>query len=169
MAEIVSPVKPVSPSRVEQIFPTPTPAQVARTAAHGRVRAVEPGEVLVEVGQQVMPFFVVLRGILEIVQPAGDSETPIVTHGPGQFTGELNLISGRRTLVRTRAGEAGEVIELDREQLLGLVQTDSELSEILRRAFILRWVDLLARGRGDVVLIGSSYCTGTLRVKEFLS
>ena len=61
------------------------------------------------------------------------------------------------------------MIELDREQLLALVQTDAELSEILMRAFILRRSELIARGFGDVVLIGSTHCAGTLRVKEFLT
>jgi thioredoxin reductase (NADPH) len=65
--------------------------------------------------------------------------------------------------------EPGEVIELDREHLLALVQTDSELSEVIMRAFILRRVELIAHGFGDVVLIGSSHCVGTLRVKEFLT
>jgi thioredoxin reductase (NADPH) len=60
------------------------------------------------------------------------------------------------------------VIELDREQLLALVQTDAELSEILMRAFILRRTELIAGGFGDVALIGSTHCAGTLRVKEFL-
>ena len=61
------------------------------------------------------------------------------------------------------------MIELDREQLLALVQTDAELSEILMRAFILRRVELIARDLGDVVVIGSTHCAGTLRVKEFLT
>jgi thioredoxin reductase (NADPH) len=65
--------------------------------------------------------------------------------------------------------ESGEAIELEREQLLALVQTDAELSEILLRAFILRRGELIARGFGDVVLIGSTHCAGTLRVKEFLT
>ena len=65
--------------------------------------------------------------------------------------------------------EAGEVIELDREHLLALVQTDSELGEIIMRAFILRRVELIAHGLGDVVLVGSDHCAGTLRVKEFLT
>src|SRR5947208_4583420 len=68
-----------------------------------------------------------------------------------------------------RAGEAGEVIELDREQLLMLVQIDSELSEILMRAFILRRVEMIAHEFGDVVLVGSTHAPGTLRVKEFLT
>src|SRR5205814_4749997 len=69
---------------------------------------------------------------------------------------------------RMRASQAGEVIELSREQMLALVQADSELSEILMRAFILRRVELIAHGMGDVVLVGSSHTAGTLRIKEFL-
>jgi thioredoxin reductase (NADPH) len=54
------------------------------------------------------------------------------------FTGELNVLSGRRGLVSIRAAEAGELIELEREALRTLVQTDSELSDIFLRAFIVR-------------------------------
>ena len=127
------------------------------------------GEVLVEAGDAVVPFFVVTKGYVEIVQPSGATETLVVRHGPGQFTGETNMISGRRSLIRARATEDGEVIELARERLLTLVQTDSELGEILLRAFILRRVELIAHGIGDVVLVGSVHCSGTLRVKEFLT
>ena len=61
------------------------------------------------------------------------------------------MLSGRRALVRARVSEPGEVIELSRERLLALVQTDAEISEILMRAFILRRVELIAQGLGDVV------------------
>ena len=79
------------------------------------------------------------------------------------------MLSGRPALLRARAGESGEVIELDREHFLALVQTDSQLSELIMRAFILRRVELIAHGLGDVVLVGSNHCSGTLRVKEFLT
>ena len=62
--------------------------------------------------------------------------------------------------VQIRAAEAGEVIEVDRNHLLALVQTDSELSDILMRAFILRRVELIAQGFGDVVLVGSNSLRG---------
>jgi thioredoxin reductase (NADPH) len=52
--------------------------------------------------------------------------------------------------------------------MLALIQTDAELGEILMRAFILRRVELIAAGVGDIVLIGSTYSTSTLRIKEFL-
>ena len=79
------------------------------------------------------------------------------------------MMSGRRAIARLRVSESGEVIQLDREQLLALIQTDAELSEILMRAFILRRVALIARDLGDVVVIGSTHSSGTLRVKEFLT
>jgi thioredoxin reductase (NADPH) len=144
-------------------------AQVTRIAAHGHVRRIERGDILFEQGQHDIPFFVVNAGRIDIVQPSEAGEALVTAHGPGQFTGEVNMLSGRRSLVRGRAGETGEVVELSREQLLALVQTDSELSEIIMRAFILRRVELIAHGMGDVVLIGSSHCSGTLRVKEFLT
>ena len=156
-------------SPAEQMFPTLTPAQVARIEAQGSVRPVAPGDVLIEVGDHVVPFFAVKTGRLQVVQPAGDTETLVTTHGPGQFTGETNMLSGRRSLVRSRAIEPGEVIELDHDSLLALVQTDSELGEILLRAFILRRVELIAHHISDVVLVGSVHCSGTLRVKEFLT
>ncbi len=151
-----------------QTFPTLTPAQIARIAPHGRVRATTQGEVLVEQGDKVVPFFVVTSGEIEIVRPWGATETHITTHGAGAFTGEVNMISGRRALVRMRVLKAGEVIQVDREHLQALIQSDAELSEILMRAFILRRVQLIARNIGDVVLVGSVHSAGTLRIKEFL-
>src|SRR5512132_3069088 len=156
-------------SGIERVFPTLTPAQVERIAAHGRVRQIRPGEVLVQPGDQIVPFFVVTSGGIEIVRPSSANETLVVLYGPGQFTGEVNMLSGRPALLQVRASEAGEVIEVDREQLLALVQTDSQLSEIIMRAFILRRVELIAHGLGDVVLLGSNHCSESLRVKEFLT
>jgi thioredoxin reductase (NADPH) len=159
---------PLSSSRVDQIFPKLTPVQINRIAVHGHIRAIHPDEVLVEQGDTVVPFFVVVSGEVEIVRPTGVAETLVTIHGPGEFTGEVNMLSGRRTLVRMRATKPGHVIELDRQHMMALIQTDAELGEILTRAFILRRVELVAAGVGDIILIGSVYSASTLRIKEFL-
>jgi thioredoxin reductase (NADPH) len=138
-------------------------------AAHGRRRPTVAGEVLVEVGDQAVPIFVVVSGEVQALRPTDRGETLIVSHHAGQFSGEASIISGRRALGRLRVSQSGEVIQLDRQQLLALIQTDAELSEILMRAFILRRLELIAHDLGDVVLIGSTHCAGTLRVKEFLT
>jgi len=150
-------------------FPTLTEAQIARVAAHGHLRKVERGEVLVKAGARNASFFVVVSGHLDIVRLSDGIETIIVVHKPGQISGELNLLSGRRAVFSIRAGEAGEVIEVDHQQLLELVQTDADLSEILMRAFLLRRARLVASGIGDVVLIGSTHLQETLRIQEFLT
>jgi len=153
----------------EQLFPKLSPEQIARVAVHGRVRRVQGGDVLFEAGGQGVPFFVITAGAVEIVRPSVTGETLIRVLERGEFTGEVNLLSGRPPVVRARVRESGEVIELDRERILALVQTETELSETIMRAFIFRRLELISHGLGDVVLIGSNHCSGTLRVKEFLT
>jgi len=125
--------------------------------------------VLVEAGTQVVKFFVVISGRLDVRRKSTNGEEPVVDIRPGQFTGEVSMLSGRRGLVSVRVAEAGEVIEVGREELLSLVQSDSQIGDILMRAFILRRVTLIARGLGDVVLVGSMHSPSTLRIKEFLT
>src|SRR5512138_3059227 len=88
------------PSGSERMFPTLTPAQVERIAPHGRARSIRAGEVLVEPGQRIVPFFVVTAGQIEIVRPSGTAETLVVIYGPGQFTGEVNMLSGRPAMLQ---------------------------------------------------------------------
>jgi thioredoxin reductase (NADPH) len=159
---------PLTSSSIEKIFPKLTSAQLSRIAARGHIRAMEGGEVLHEQGQRSASFFVVISGELEVVRPSVPVETLITVYEPGQFTGEVGTLSGRRSLFRVRATKPGKVIELDRQQMLALVQTDAELGQILMRAFILRRVELIAAGVGDIVLVGSRYSASTLRIKEFL-
>jgi thioredoxin reductase (NADPH) len=169
MTTSIAPLSTVVASGDEQIFPTLTPAQMERIAAHGRLRRVTAGEVLQAVGTPVTHFYVVRSGTLEGLQPMENGETTFRIITTGQFTGEVSMLSGRPALVTLRARDAGEMIEVDRENLLSLVQTDAELSEIFVRAFLLRRVGLLTGGYGDVVLVGSGHCSDTLRIKEFLT
>ena len=163
------PLVSTAPSHAERLFPTLTSTQIARIATLGRRRPIARGEVLVEVGDNDVPFFVVVSGEVQALRPTGATEILIVAHGPGQFSGEAIMITGRRAMGRLRVSEPGEVIQLEREQLLALIQTDAELSEILMRAFMLRRLELIAHELGDVVMVGSAHCAGTLRVKEFLT
>ena len=153
----------------ERTWPRLTPAQIERISSHGRRRHVERGEVLIDLGKKIPLFFVVSSGTIEAVQPTRTGELIVSVLRPGEFSGEVSILSGRRSLVTLRVGEPGELIELERDALLQLVQTDAELSEIFVRAFLLRRVALIERGRGDVVLIGSNHSSDTLRIKEFLS
>jgi hypothetical protein len=45
-----------------RLFPILTASQIERIAGHGRRRAVNRGEALIEVGDKAVPFFVVVSG-----------------------------------------------------------------------------------------------------------
>lgn len=152
-----------------QTFPVLSPAQINRIRAEGRVRPVHGGEVLFRPGDTNVPFFVVLSGRMEIVQPGIMGERLIATHSPGEFTGEVTMISGQRCLVLGRVTEAGDFLEMPSEALRSIIARDAELSEILMRAFILRRLTLINEHLGNVVVLGSRHSSDTLRLREFLS
>jgi len=133
------------------------------------MRRVESGDVLLRAGEHAEQFFVVTAGRIEIVRETAAGEQLVIDLLPGQFSGEVSTLSGRRALVTLRAVEKGEVIEVGRDELLALVQADSELSDLFVRAYLLRRVGLIDYGIGDVVLVGSMHSPGTLRIKEFLT
>jgi thioredoxin reductase (NADPH) len=81
----------------------------------------------------------------------------------------MTMISGRRCLARGRITEAGEVLELSGQGLRSLIAKDAELSDIFMRAFILRRLELIRLGHGNVILKGSRYSPDTLRLREFLT
>jgi thioredoxin reductase (NADPH) len=151
------------------MFPKLSAAQIARLAPLGVRRSVPEGEVVIDQGAARRSLFVVLEGRLEAVSPSKDGETRITVHEPGQFTGEVNMLAGRPSLVRTRAAAASEVLEIEPATLRHIVQTDPELSEIFLRAFLRRRAALIAQSLGDILLIGSRYSADTLRIKEFLT
>jgi thioredoxin reductase (NADPH) len=163
-----SPPLPSALDARTQAFPVLTPAQINRIHPGGKVRQVTKGDILFDPGDTDVPFFVLLSGRMEIVQPDLTGESLVATHGPGEFTGEMTMISGRRCLVRGRVTEPGEFLELDGQSLRSLVAKDAELSEIFMRAFILRRLALISHGQGNLILLGSRHSANTLRLREFL-
>jgi thioredoxin reductase (NADPH) len=158
----------IPPDRAARMFPALSPAQMARAAAHGSARSVRAGEVLVTPGDATVPFFIIRSGRIDIVRESDGVETVIVSHGPGSFTGEANILLGRPAGLCTRAADAGEVIEVTRAAMLALVQTDTDIGDIIMRGFIYRRLELIEQGLSDVVLLGSMHCASTLRIREFL-
>jgi thioredoxin reductase (NADPH) len=157
------------PVNQEHAFPALTPSQIDRIRPFGKLRQVGVGEILFEPGDVTAPFFVLLSGGMEIVQPTLSGERLIVTHQAGSFTGEMTLISGRGALARGRVTAPGEFLELSPEKLRTLVARDAELSGIFMRAFILRRTLLISYSQGNVVLLGSRHSANTLHLREFLS
>lgn len=166
---MASPPIPSALNARTQAFPALTAAQINRVRSGSKLRQVEKGDILFDVGDTNVPFFVLLSGRMEIVQLDLNGEQFVAKHGPGEFTGEMTMLSGRRSLVRGRVSESGEFLELSGDGLRALVARDAELSEVFMRAFILRRLELVSQGQGNIILLGSRHSANTLRLREFLT
>ncbi|MGH7435758.1 MAG: FAD-dependent oxidoreductase, partial [Polyangiaceae bacterium] len=162
MADVVA-------ERREQMFPKLTDAQLRRIARYGQKRRALAGEVLFDQGTASLGTHVILSGAVEIGRPGLLGNELINVQHAGEFTGEVNVLAGRRALVRARMIEDGDVLVIDAQGFHRLIQDDPEISELLMRAFILRRVALVAGGLGDATLIGSAHSAGTLRIQEFFT
>src|ERR1700690_788820 len=158
-----------SPQQIEKRFPKLNDSQIAGLAAFGQQRDAQPHEVILERGDLHHGIFVVVSGRIEVLRVSAEGETVLPTLDRGEFTGDVNLLSGRGTLIRARALEASTLLEIDRANLLHIMQTDAALGEIFLKAFVLRRVFLISNSVGDAVLIGSNHSSDTLRLREFLA
>jgi thioredoxin reductase (NADPH) len=166
---MASPPVPSAYDAATQTFPKLTDAQINRIRPLSHSRRVERGDILFEPGDTAVPFFVLLSGGMEIIQPTYDGEQVLVTHGPSQFTGEMTMISGQRCLVLGRVTAPGEFLEVSNENLRTLIGKDAELSEVLLRAFILRRLSLIKGSLGNIILLGSRHSARALELREFLT
>ena len=159
---------PDTPEQHALLFPKLNAAQIDQLTASSVPRHVNPGEILFDQGSYEHGIFVVLDGSIEVVGVVNGVESVLSVLGPGEFTGEVNQLSGRRSLVLGRAREASSLLGLDRSNLRRVMQSDATLGDMFLRAFVLRRVYLIANSIGDAVLIGSSHSSDTLRLRTFL-
>ena len=140
----------------------------ARLRAAGKVRKVEPGEVLFREGDPGYDFFLVESGAVTMVQGYGHENRVIAVHGRHRFLGEINLLTGSPPYLSAVVRDAGEVIQVSAERLRALLANDEELSNIVLRAYLERRSILIDLGAG-VKLVGSRYSQCTRRLREFLA
>ncbi|MEO1170703.1 MAG: FAD-dependent oxidoreductase, partial [Myxococcota bacterium] len=136
---------------------------------HGDVRAIEQDTIVFDVGDQQTHFIAVLSGKLAIEVDSCDGLTRIVEHEHGNFTGEIDMFSNRRAVVRGRCTEAGEMIFVGRDEFRRMLAQNADFSELVMRAFILRRSGLISRGRGDVALIGSPNDSHLVSLRAFMT
>jgi thioredoxin reductase (NADPH) len=155
-------------AREGQTFPVLTPELIERVMAYGAAEFAPAGVTLYERGDREVDFFVVLEGQIEVLNPSGDCESFYVL-GPGQFTGEMNLLNRREILVCGRTLTDSRLLRVKAKDFRRLLAADSQISELLMRAFILRRVGLIRHAMGAVTLVGPAHAGDMLRLRTFLS
>ncbi len=156
-------------ARRSQTFPTLSDEQVDRLRRFGTVEKMAKGDVLFERDQRSVDFFVVLEGQIDIYEHIRSGDTRTVTvHEKHQFTGELDLFNDRKILVGGRMGSDGAVIRVNRANFRRLMTAESDIAEIITRAFILRRVGLISHKQGSVTMLCAKQDGDSLRIERFL-
>jgi thioredoxin reductase (NADPH) len=148
--------------------PNLSPQQIDRIRSVARLRSVQAGEVLYEPSQPDVPLFIVLEGNVSISR-TGEDDKILAIREANQFTGEMSVISGQRSLLKARVTGDGSVLELSRDKVLSLMAKDTELGEIFMEAFVARRLLMIQLGEGNVVLFGTKISARTLALREFLT
>jgi thioredoxin reductase (NADPH) len=156
-------------SETEIAFPGLSEKDLAALAARGRIRQVHAGEVLWEEGERNRFFYAVLEGAIEIIGHQRGVPQRVVIHHPGQFTGDIDVLSGRTVLVTGRVVEDGKVVELGTEDVRRAVAELPELGKIILKAFLMRRQLLIGEGFEGVRIIGSRFSPDAHRLRDFAS
>jgi thioredoxin reductase (NADPH) len=156
-------------TRRHQMFPTLEASEIERVRRFGELSAYAAGDALAHTGVVGRGLTVILSGKVEITQrdETGRREL-IVTHGAGQFMGELATLAGRPVLVDAHAIEPVEALIIPPEKLRALLIGEAELGERIMRALILRRIGLLESGAGGPVIVGRPGNADVLRLQGFL-
>ncbi|HEU4698663.1 MAG TPA: FAD-dependent oxidoreductase [Gemmatimonadales bacterium] len=155
------------PTQDEIAFPRLTPAQLEALLPLGRCRPTTPGEILFREGERAFDFFVVRRGEVEILEHSHGAAQVVTVHGPGEFTGDVDLLTGRGALVTARVRTPGEVLQLDEAALRRVVAEMPGLGDLLLRAFLMRRSLLLGHGYQGIRIIGSRFSPAAHQLREF--
>ena len=148
-------------------FPVLESRDIVALGARGATRDIRAGEILFDEGDRGFPFFVVLEGAVEIVEHSRGTPHTVVVHQRGEFTGDVDMLSGRAALVQGRAAEDGRVLELGAGALRKAVDELPDLGATLIKAFLMRRQLLLEEGFEGVRIIGSRFSPEALRLRDF--
>jgi thioredoxin reductase (NADPH) len=154
----------------ELVFPQLTMEMVDRSLPYGTVEHYSAGSTLYARGLRGVDFLIVLRGSVLITGLAeGGGESVITIHGEREFTGEMDLFSYREALVTARAATDTDVLRIGRDRFKEYVSSETDISDIVMRAVILRRMGLIQHTQGGVAVMGSGRSEDTLRIQRFLS
>jgi thioredoxin reductase (NADPH) len=152
-------------------FPKLDVQQLGTLGSCQRIRLVrhKDGERLIEAGDVDFKFYVVKSGRIDVVDETGDERKTIAVLEPGQFTGEVTMMTGGPSLATSIARGDTEVFEVTREVLREIVNRHPELGDEILQAFLARRQLLnTSEDFTGARVIGSRYSPDTSRVRDFL-
>src|SRR5262249_45109839 len=148
-------------------FPRLAPDDLLLLRSFGDACSYEDGQVIFRAGDQAMNLFVIESGAMEILNPAQDNRS-VVIHGPGQFSGDIDLLTGRPPIVTGVARGRTQLTRIPGERLREVLNKLPHIAEILLAAAMERRRLLLQIGDVGLKVVGPGKCRDTTQVREFL-
>lgn len=150
-------------------FPRLDHARISALSEFATLTSFQAGETLFAAGERDFKFFVVKSGEVEIIDRSSGHNEIVTVHACGEFTGDVDMLTGRPALVSAIARTACEVYEISAADLRRILSEKPRLSDVLLGAFLMRRQLLEESGFTGVRVVGSRYSRDTHRIREFLS
>lgn len=131
------------------------------------VVSLSDGEIIFHAGDADLDLFVVETGGIKILNPS-DENRHIVTHGPGQFSGDIDLLTHRPVIVTGVAYGQTRLLRIPTSRLHEVLNKVPNLAEKLLVAIQERRRLLLSTGVVGLKIVGPGKCRDTMLVREFL-
>jgi thioredoxin reductase (NADPH) len=141
-----------SPTEMNPANPRLDEAQIAALAEVGTRVRLRDGEPLITAGVRRGGFFVVLEGAVEVIDRSREQPRTIARHEPGQFTGDIDILTRRASLVSAYARGETELLHVGSSDIRRIISGQPAVGETLLRAFISRREQLLACSRAAILV-----------------
>lgn len=92
-----------------------------------------PGELIIRQGDTGSELFIVKRGEVAVELGRGRHRRVVATLGPGQFFGEMSLVTGEKRAASVRATRESELLVIDKEALQRVLDEAPQLAETISR------------------------------------
>src|SRR5215470_6743236 len=148
-------------------FPKLNPDDLALLRPLGDSCWYEDGETIFRAGDDALDLFVIESGAMDILNPAQNNRR-VVTHGPGQFSGDIDLLTGRPPIVNAVARGRTHLTRVPSERLREVLNKLPHIGEVLLVAALERRRLLLETGAVGLKIVGPGKCRDTMLVREFL-
>lgn len=145
--------------------------QFRRLAGYGEVEQVEAGQDLYASGDDSYDFFLLGLAAVDIVRDATvlAPERVIYRTLPGDFLGELGLLTGQRVYLTARVVAGGTVVRIGLAGLRRALAEHADLADVVLEAFRVRR-DAIRAAAGNVLeIVGRPDAVETLRLRTYVT
>ncbi len=131
----------------ESLFPTLAGEALELIRAEGTELEIPPGTVLFTEGTPDHDFFVILEGEVRATKRVRGEEQLLTVHGPGNFTGEISMLTGGPALATGRASGPCRVIRVAPDRFRRLIAERPAVARVVLTALAGRATDVDAQLR----------------------